>query len=307
VYYAVSDPNPCVNGKAHAQLESAGVVVHRGPCEDEAHELNRPFFKHVMTGRPFVTAKFAMSLDGKIATRAGDSRWISNEAARQQAHELRNVTDAILVGAGTVLADDPRLTTRLSPLSLQKKGSMEETLSDIRHPLRIIADSRGRVSLLARVFDPALPGRTVLATTAAAPTTHCAELTARGVEVWTLPADRQGRVSLPALLDEIGRRGMLTLLVEGGSELLGEFFAEKLVDRVWAFIAPLIIGGRNAPGPVGGLGIEALAQAIRVRRLQVEMIGPNSSAGSSAPQAIQDLWIQANLEYSEEDQCLQES
>jgi diaminohydroxyphosphoribosylaminopyrimidine deaminase / 5-amino-6-(5-phosphoribosylamino)uracil reductase len=147
----------------------------------------------------------------------------------------------------------------------------------------------------------------VLATTAAAPTTHCAELTARGVEVWTLPADRQGRVSLPALLDEIGRRGMLTLLVEGGSELLGEFFAEKLVDRVWAFIAPLIIGGRNAPGPVGGLGIEALAQAIRVRRLQVEMIGPNSSAGSSAPQAIQDLWIQANLEYSEEDQCLQES
>ena len=307
VFYAVSDPNPCVNGKAHAQLESAGVVVHRGPCEDEAHELNRPFFKHVMTGRPFVTAKFAMSLDGKIATRTGDSRWISNEAARQQAHELRNVTDAILVGAGTVLADDPQLTTRLSPLSLQKKGSMEETLSDIRHPLRIIADSRGRVSLLARVFDPALPGRTVLATTAAAPTTHCAELTARGVEVWTLPADRQERVSLPALLDEIGRRGMLTLLVEGGSELLGEFFAEKLVDRVWAFIAPLIIGGRNAPGPVGGLGIEALAQAIRVRRLQVEMIGPNSSAGSSAPQAIQDLWIQANVEYSEEDQCLQES
>ncbi|MGH9751753.1 MAG: bifunctional diaminohydroxyphosphoribosylaminopyrimidine deaminase/5-amino-6-(5-phosphoribosylamino)uracil reductase RibD [Blastocatellia bacterium] len=300
VYYAVGDPDPRVNGKAHAQLEAAGVVVHRGLCEDEARELNRPFFKHVMTGRPFVTAKFAMSLDGKIATRAGDSRWISNEAARQQAHELRDVTDAILVGAGTVFADDPQLTTRLSPLSLQKRGAGGEGLADIRHPLRIVADSRGRVSLLARVFDPTLPGMTVLATTAAAPSTHCAELTARGVEVWTLPAAEDGRVSLPALLDEIGRRGMLTLLVEGGSELLGAFFAEKLVDRVWAFIAPLIIGGRNAPGPVGGSGIEALARAIRLRRLQVEMIDANSLDGASAAQARQDLWIQADVEYLEE-------
>jgi diaminohydroxyphosphoribosylaminopyrimidine deaminase/5-amino-6-(5-phosphoribosylamino)uracil reductase len=309
VYYAVSDPNPRVNGKAHAQLEASGVLVHRGLCEDEARELNRPFFKHTITGRPFVTAKFAMSLDGKIATRAGDSRWISNEAARQRTHELRNVTDAILVGAGTALADDPQLTTRLSPLLPRQKESVEERLSDVRHPLRIIADSRGRVPLMARVFDPALPGRTVLATTAAASSDHCAEFTARGVEVWTLPADGHGRVSLPALLDEIGRRGMLTLLVEGGSELLGAFFAEKLVDRVWAFIAPLIIGGQNAPGPVGGLGVEALARAIRLRSLQAEMIGASPLAGSHAPQAhaIQDLWIQADVEYSEENQCLQES
>jgi diaminohydroxyphosphoribosylaminopyrimidine deaminase / 5-amino-6-(5-phosphoribosylamino)uracil reductase len=307
VYYAVGDPNPRVNGKAHARLEAAGVVVHRGPCEDEARELNRPFFKHVMTGRPFVTAKFAMSLDGTIATRAGESRWISNEAARRRSHELRNITDAILVGAGTTFADDPQLTTRLSPLSLQREGAPGEGLADVRHPLRIVADSRGRVPLLARVFDPALPGRTVLATTAAAPAAHCAELAARGVEVWTLPAAGDGRVSLPALLGEIGRRGMLTLLVEGGSELLGAFFDEKLVDRVWAFIAPIVIGGRNAPGPVGGLGIEALARAIRMRSLQVEMLDANSSAEEPAPQARQDLWIQADVEYSEENQCLQES
>src|SRR5262245_29528138 len=307
VYYAVGDPSPRVNGKAHARLEAAGVVMRRGPCEDEARELNRPFFKHVMTGRPFVTAKFAMSLDGKIATRAGDSRWISNEAARQRAHELPNVTDAILVVAGTAIADDPRLTTRLSPLSLQRRGSGGEGPADVHHPLRIVADSRGRAPLLARVFDPALPGRTVLATTDAAPSAHCVELMARGVEVWTLPADIHGRVSLPALLDEIGRRGMLTLLVEGGSELLGAFFAEKLIDRVWAFIAPLIIGGQNAPGPVGGLGIEALARAIRVRRLQVEMIDANSLAETSAAQAGKGLWIQADVEYSEENQCLQES
>lgn len=300
VYYAVVDPDPRVNGKAHAQLEAAGVVVRHGLCEDEARELNRPFFKHIVTGRPFVTAKFAISLDGKIATRSGDSRWISNEAARQRAHELRNITDAILVGAGTALADDPQLTTRLSPLSLQKRAGEGEGLADVRHPLRIVADSRGRVPLLARVFDPALPGQTVLATTAAAPSAHCAELRARGVEVWTLPAAEDGRVSLPALLDEIGRRGMLTLLVEGGSELLGAFFAEKLVDRVWVFIAPLIIGGRNAPGPVGGLGIDVLARAIRVRCLQVEMIDANSLAQAPAAQTRQDLWIQANVEYSEE-------
>ncbi|HEY7184048.1 MAG TPA: bifunctional diaminohydroxyphosphoribosylaminopyrimidine deaminase/5-amino-6-(5-phosphoribosylamino)uracil reductase RibD [Blastocatellia bacterium] len=317
VYYAVSDPNPRVNGKAHAQFKAAGIAAHRGPCEDEARELNRPFFKHVTTGRPFVTAKFAMSLDGKIATRAGDSRWISNTAARRLAHELRNVTDAIIVGAGTVIADDPRLTTRLSPRPLQPplqrppQGPPQREdgagPADIRHPLRIVADSRGRAPLTAGVFDPGLPGKTALATTDAAPGAHCAELTARGVEVWTLPADRLGRVSLPALLDEIGRRGMLTLLIEGGSELLGAFFDEKLVDRVWAFIAPLIIGGRNAPGPVGGRGVEALAQAIGLRRLQVETIDAGSPGETPAAQARQDLWIRADVEYSEENQCSQES
>jgi diaminohydroxyphosphoribosylaminopyrimidine deaminase/5-amino-6-(5-phosphoribosylamino)uracil reductase len=199
---------------------------------------------------------------------------------------------------GTVLADNPRLTTRLSPLSTWRRVGA----SDVRHPLRIVADSQCRAPLLAEIFDPALPGKTVLATTAAAPSVHCAELTARGVEVWILPADGNGRVSLPALLDEIGRRGMLTLLVEGGSELLGAFFAEKLVDRVWTFIAPIIIGGQNAPGPVGGSGIEALAQAMRLRQFQVEMIGAGASDEPTAPQAQarQDLWIRADVEYSEE-------
>lgn len=270
VYYAIGDPNPSVNGKGHAQIEAAGIKVHRGLCEEEARELNRPFFKHVTTGRPFVTAKFAMSLDGKIATRTGDSRWITNSASRQRGHQLRNVTDAILVGTGTVLADDPQLTTRLNS-------------DDIRHPLRIIADSRGRVPLSAQLFDPALPGQTVVATTDTTSPAHCAELSARGVEVWRLPSDAQGRVSLTALLDEIGRRGMLTLLVEGGSELLGAFFCERLVDRVWAFVAPLIIGGRDAPGPVGGTGIEQLSQAIRLCCLETETLDG-------------DVWIRADVE-----------
>lgn len=269
VVYAVGDPNPLVDGLGQSSLEAAGVVVRRGVCEAEAQQINRPFFKYVTTGWPFVTAKFAISLDGKIATRSGDSRWITNAISRQRVHELRDRTDVILVGAGTVIADDPRLTTRLPR-------------HDVHHPLRIVVDSRGRVPLTAQLFDPALPGQTVLATTAACDPDHCAALEARGVEVWKLPSDSQGRVSLPALLDEIGRRDKLTLLVEGGSELLGAFFAEKLVDRVWAFIAPIIIGGKEAPGPVGGMGAENLSQALRLDRFEAEVLDG-------------DLWIRADV------------
>lgn len=285
VYYAIGDPNPRVNGKGHAQLTAAGIRVHHGLCADEAYQLNRAYFKHITTGQPFVTAKFAMSLDGKIATITGQSRWISNPASRQRVHTLRNVTDAVLVGAGTVMADNPSLTTRLTSDQL---GSPH----DIRHPVRIIADSRGRAPLSAKVFDPVLPGQTVLATTAQAPADHRCALAARGVEVWVVPPDEQGRVSLPALLTEIGRRGFTNLLVEGGSELLGALFAARLVDRVWVFIAPVIIGGRDAPGPVGGLGFATLAQAVRLGQFQLEQIATDAS---SAP----DVWIQADVIYPE--------
>jgi diaminohydroxyphosphoribosylaminopyrimidine deaminase/5-amino-6-(5-phosphoribosylamino)uracil reductase len=269
VVYAIGDPNPLVNGLGHASLEAAGVVVRHGVCEAEAQQINRPFFKYVTVGQPFVTAKFAISLDGKIATRSGESRWITNSISRQRAHELRDRTDVILVGAGTVIADDPQLTTRLPR-------------QDVHHPLRIVVDSRGRVPPTARLFDPALPGKTVLATTKACDPTHCAALEACGVEVWKLPPDPQGRVSLSALLDEIGRHDKLTLLVEGGSELLGVFFAEKLVDRVWIFIAPIIIGGKGAPGPVGGMGAENLSQALHLGKIEVEVLDG-------------DLWIQADV------------
>ncbi|MDX1501677.1 MAG: bifunctional diaminohydroxyphosphoribosylaminopyrimidine deaminase/5-amino-6-(5-phosphoribosylamino)uracil reductase RibD [Thermoanaerobaculia bacterium] len=261
VVYAVGDPNELVSGRGHRRLEAAGVKVRAGLCADEARELNLPFFRHVTTGRPFVTAKFAMSLDGKIATRAGDSQWISGPESLLRVHEMRDTSDAILVGARTALTDDPRLTTR------------REGARDVRHPLRVVADSTGRVPATARLYAAEPPPGATLATTQAAPAVHREALSRQGVAVWTLPAAPDGRVSLSHLLDELGRHEVLTLMVEGGGELLAALLAEGLVDRLWAITAPLVIGGRGAPGPVGGPGVERLADALRLRRLRVESVG----------------------------------
>lgn len=280
VFYGTLDPNPKTRGKGHAQLEAAGVRVHAGLCEAEARELIRPFAKHVATGRPLVTAKFAMSLDGKIATREGDSRWISNEASRERVHRLRNVTDALLVGVDTILQDNPQLTTRLP-----EGGG--------HHPLRVIADSRLRSPLDSRVFAPDLPGHTVVATTPAADRDDCARLRDLGVEIWELPANPRGRVDLGALLDEMGRHDILTLLVEGGGELHGALFAERRVDRVWAFIAPLILGGRAARGPVLGDGFASLAEALQLENMVVETL--SAETAGAAP----NLWIRAEVRPTE--------
>jgi len=260
VHMAMEDPNPLVRGKGRAALEAAGIRVVVGEHEAEARQLNEAFIKYITTGRPFVTAKFAMSLDGKIATSTGESRWITGRAARRRVHELRDTSDALCVGVNTVLADDPRLTTRLDK-------------AEVRHPLRVVLDSRGRAPLSARVFDPELPGRTVVATTQAMPQGHRSALEARGVEVWVLPSDGQGRVGLPALLDCLGEHEVTSLLVEGGGSVLASFFEGRLVDKVLAFVAPLIIGGRDAPTPVGGDGALHLADALRLERMSVERVG----------------------------------
>ena len=259
VHMAMIDPNPLVAGRGKAALEAAGIRVVTREHEQEAQELNEAFVHWVTQKRPFVIAKFAMSLDGKIATRTGDARWISGPASRQYTHELRDQVDAILVGANTVLADDPRLTTRLDK-------------ADVHHPLRVILDSRGRVPLSARVFSPDLPGQTLVATTEHMPPSHRRQLAAQGVEVLILP-QREGRVDVAALLDALGQREITSLLVEGGSTVLGTFFDRGLVDKVLAFIAPMIIGGKDAPGPVGGEGSTSLAQAWRLERVRMEQLG----------------------------------
>lgn len=260
VHMAMLDPNPRVAGKGRAALEAAGIRTTVGLCEDEARALNAAFIKWVTTGRPLVIAKFAMSLDGKIAAHTGDARWISGETSRIYAHHLRNEVDAILVGVQTVLADNPRLTTRLP------------SATDVRHPVRIVLDSRGRAPLDAEVFQPTLPGRTLVATTSAMPASHRAALEAQGVDVLVCPSVH-GRVALPALLDELGKREITSLLVEGGGTVLGSFFDAGLVDEVVAFVAPMVIGGEHAPQPVGGHGVARVADAWRLDDLRVERLG----------------------------------
>jgi len=248
VVISMLDPDERVRGAGIANLQAAGIETLVGVHEERALRLNEFYVKHRLTGRPFVSAKLAMSLDGKIATRTGESRWITTEEARLHGHRLRHIHDAILVGVNTVLSDDPELTARLEG-------------DDIRQPLRVILDSQLRTRMSAKAVGP----NTLIATT---------RLGRMGAaEVLKLPADAEGRVALAPLLEELGKRGILSVLVEGGSEVHASFFAQGLVDKVLAYIAPRLIGGRHAPGAVGGAGVERLADSIPLRELDVTRLG----------------------------------
>lgn len=261
VVVAMPDPNPLTGGRGIAELRAAGIAVEVGLCADEAHELNEWFVHYTTTGRPFTLAKFAMSLDGKIATATGESRWVSGPAARERVHEWRDVYDALMVGAGTVIADDPQLTTRRRAIDRPP-----------RHPLRVVVDARGRIPLTARVFAPDLPGRTLVATTDRAPAAWAAALGERGVEVLRLP-QRDGFVDLPALWQALGQRAVASLLLEGGATLLASAVAARLVDKFAVFVAPKLIGGAQAPSPLGGAGWTRLADAPALRFARVEQVG----------------------------------
>jgi diaminohydroxyphosphoribosylaminopyrimidine deaminase / 5-amino-6-(5-phosphoribosylamino)uracil reductase len=271
VVFATGDPNPKVSGRGRQRLEQAGIAVTEGVCQEEAQHLNRFFFHYIPRARPYVVAKFACSLDGKIATQTGDSRWITGREARQKGHLLRHLCDAIVVGAGTALADDPVLTTRL------------ENLPEARHPVRVLLDSRGTTPLQANLFKAGLPGRTLVATTSAMPEAQRQELARCQVEVLLLPPDPDGRVNLFSLLEVLGERQIVSLLIEGGGKVLGSFFSAGLVNEVWAFLAPLIIGGDQAPGPVRGTGIQKLSHALRLQGATVEKIGSDYLIKGYAP------------------------
>ena len=259
VVVATPDPHPQVDGRSLERLRAAGVRVEVGLRGQQARLLNGPFAKWVTRGVPYVTAKWAMSLDGKIACATGHSQWISGPASRRRVHALRGEVDAVAVGVGTALADDPALTRRDAP------GG---------DPLRVVVDSRGRLPLTARlVQEAARPGGALLATTPAAPADHLAALSARGVEVLELPADPEGRVDLRALLSALAGRGVRHLLVEGGGGLLGGLFDADLVDQVEVFLAGSVLGGAAAPTPVAGQGAERVDQAPRLRHLAWEPSG----------------------------------
>ncbi len=236
--------------------------MRTGVCEAEAADLNRAWLHGLAARRPYVIAKMAMSLDGRIATRTGQSRWITGAAARARGHDLRHMAGAIVVGAETVIADDPALTAR-------PKGRGEGFVS--ADPIRVVLDSRGRTSPGAQAYDRRAPGA-VLATTAAISALRLANFEKHGVRPFILSADANGRPDLSQLLARLFEDGVNCVLVEGGAQTLGSFFDAGLVDEVWAFIAPIVIGGAGKPS-VAGLGVGALAEALRLETPAVELLG----------------------------------
>ena len=259
VHLAIIDPNPQVAGRGCAQLQAAGIQV---VVEDTqgAQELYEGFAKHIQSGIPFLTAKFAMSLDGKIATHTGDSKWVTGAASRRVVQEMRRECDAVLVGINTVLADDPQLTAR------DEGGSPLP-----RQPLRVVLDSRCRTPLDASMLGE--PGQALIVTSESASPARIAELADRGAQVLPVPPNEQGRVDLPEIMAELGRRDVVNLLVEGGGMVLGSLFDAGLVDKVYAFIAPKIVGGEAAPTPVGGTGAPTMSRSCQLERTRWEQIG----------------------------------
>lgn len=251
VVAATLDPNPRVAGGGLAHLREAGIETVGGVLGPEAARLNEAFFTYMNCSRPFVTLKAAVSLDGKIATVTGESRWITGEAARRRVHEMRNEVDAVLVGIGTVLRDDPLLTTRLG-------------IPGQRDPVRVIVDNMARLPLRARVINPGSAAPTVVAVGPKAPDDKVERLREAGATVLVL-SQSAPRVSLPSLMEALAAREITSVLIEGGAEIHASALAEEIVDKVAFFVAPILVGGRTAPSAVGGPGIEKLADALRLR------------------------------------------
>ena len=261
VHLATLDPNPLVSGKGVEKLEEAGIKTYIGEHEEEAREINEAYIKFVTKGMPFVIVKFAMSLDGKFATRSGDSRWISGEEARRYVHNLRHIVDAIMVGINTILADDPHLTAR---------GCGGRGGKTIKQPLRVVVDCKGRIKLTARIFNE--PGKTLLAVLHPLEPQKMESLTQVGAEVIEL-SSREGLVDMEQLLKALGEREITSVLVEGGSAILGSLFDQRLVDKVLVFVAPIIIGGKEAKTAVSGGGVDKVIDSLQLSRTTVERFG----------------------------------
>jgi len=259
VVMAMRDPDPRVNGRGLAMLRGAGIVVEEGLLEAEARALNAGFFRRIQAGMPVVTLKLASTLDGRIATATGESRWITGEAARREVHALRARHDAILVGSGTVLADDPDLTCRIPGME--------------RVPmLRVVADARLRTPEASRLVQGAEVAPVLIITAPGHPPAAQAPFMAAGADIVTVPAHAAGGLDLPSLLRALGRRGVTRVLAEGGAGLAAALLRQGLVDRLVWFHAPAVMGGDGHPA-LQGLRLAALSAMPRFRRTAQRALG----------------------------------
>ncbi|MFI4876559.1 MAG: bifunctional diaminohydroxyphosphoribosylaminopyrimidine deaminase/5-amino-6-(5-phosphoribosylamino)uracil reductase RibD [Blastopirellula sp. JB062] len=267
VVVAQQDPFGLVDGGGVAQLKAAGITVEVGLLEAEARRLNAPYRKLLATGRPWVIAKWAMTLDGKLASHAGHSRWISNELARQRVHQLRGRMDAVMVGSRTAQLDDPLLTARPPGL---------------RTPLRIVVDGDAALALSGKLVQTAGEVPVLVAVKETADHARCDALRQAGCELFVCAgADHAER--LDSLLKELGERRLTNLLIEGGAGLMGLFLAQGHVDEVFAFIAPKLIGGASAPSPIGGDGWADMSEALSLTDVSIEALGDNVLMHGFAP------------------------
>jgi len=256
VIVGMEDPNPLVKGRGMVLLKQAGLDVKLGVLEKECYRLNEAFCKYIVRHEPFIILKVAATLDGKLATRNGESQWITGETSRRFVHRLRDQVDGVVVGIGTVMKDDPMLTTRI-------RGG--------RDPYRIVFDSRLRIPENAKVVDLS-PSKTIVATTEMASRDKIERLQKKGVQI-LISDSKLGKVDLKSSLLKLGEMGMISLLVEGGSQINGSFLDQGLIDKIFLFLSPKLIGDPLAPGIFSGAGIASLKEATSIKDLKVRRVG----------------------------------
>ena len=257
VFISVIDPNELMNGSSILHLQSNGVEVVIGDEEEAAKQIMEGYLHRISSGIPFVTAKFAMSLDGKIATSTNESKWITNEKSRHYSHYIRSISDAILIGVNTILIDDPKLTAR------NEIGELYEN-----QPLKIVFDSKGRIPVNATLFAP---GHDVIIFTNDSDKIWEETINNQAVSTIKMPGS-DGRVDALMALRYLGQIGINSILIEGGGTILSSFFEADLVDKIEAFIAPTIIGGENAPSVVRGIGALDLANSWKLHNMTLDWL-----------------------------------